>query len=129
MQNAHADAKKMHRQFDEALENLAKLDGGKYSGEPDQPMNEFGTILNSTASNAIENDDQLRILRKGIDYLMVEAGGPHRSVEVAMEAAMQEAIDTAPDTLQGALLALLRHQLRGQRIDPRTREIQGAGRA
>jgi hypothetical protein len=26
MQNVHANAKEMHRQFDEALEDLAKLD-------------------------------------------------------------------------------------------------------
>ena len=118
MQNSNADTKKMHRQFDEALEDLAKLGAGKYSGEPDQPMNDYNTILNSAASNPIANEDQLRILRQGIEHLMVEAGAPHGSTEQAMEAAMQEAIDTAPAGLQGALLALVRHQLRGHRIDP-----------
>jgi len=118
MQNAHADAKTMHCQFDEALENLAKRDAGKYSGDPEPPMKDFNAILDSAASNPIVHDDQLRILRKGIEYLMVEAVAPHGSIEQAMEATLQEAIDTASEGLQGALLALVQHQLRGHCIDP-----------
>ncbi|MCJ2059184.1 hypothetical protein MKL09_21915 [Methylobacterium sp. J-048] len=109
----------LHKRLDVTLELLADLDAGNYCGDEDQPMLDFIEILNGTARDPIETDDQLRILHKGIAYLMqTESDAPRYSIEAALDIAIREAITGAPNPLQGALLALVRHQMRGHRINP-----------
>jgi hypothetical protein len=114
-----ADTKTLHREFDQVMGLIAELDAGKYHGDPDKPIQDFNEILNTVAYGVIEDSDQIQILRKGIDYLMrTEPEAPHGSIEDAMDAVIERAQDGLGNALDSALLALVRHRLKGHSIDP-----------
>lgn len=119
MPDARHDATETLCQFEQVVKQLLELDAGAHMDDPDEPMTQFNNMLEEAVRKPVESDDQLAIIHAGVAYLRnAELVPPRNTLDEAIYSALDEAIVEVPTVLQGALLALLRHSLRGHRIGP-----------
>lgn len=119
MPNLRHDATETCRQFEQVVKQLVELDAGAHMDDPDEPMGQFNNMLDEAVRKPVESDAQLAIIHAGVTYLRnAELVPLTNTLDEAIYGALDEAIAEVPTVLQGALLALLRHSLRGHRTGP-----------
>lgn len=110
------NSKQFLRHLEKCIQLIPELDATKPSDENYVLGDPIG-IMNLVSENPIKNEDDVLILRKGIEYMMTDPAVVQKTVQDVLDQAFDEAIPTADGPLEAVLLALARHTIKAKRID------------